>query len=46
MHEVNLVTDVGATGRLLQSVKTALRDPRYKATDIFERYYPVDNSSL
>ncbi|HNT76885.1 MAG TPA: Hsp70 family protein [Anaerolineae bacterium] len=42
MHEVSLVTDVGATGRLLQSVKTALRDPRYKGTDIFERYYSVD----
>lgn len=41
-HEVSLVTDVGATGRLLQSVKTALRDPRYNGTDIFERYYSVD----
>jgi hypothetical chaperone protein len=27
---------------LLQSVKTALRDPRYKGTDIFERYYSID----
>ena len=41
-HDVNVVTDVAANGRLLQSVKTALRDPRYKGTDIFERYYSID----
>ncbi len=41
-HDVNIVTDVAANGRLLQSVKTALRDPRYLGTDIFERYYTVD----
>ncbi|MBN2004691.1 MAG: Hsp70 family protein [Anaerolineae bacterium] len=41
-HDVNIFTDVGANGRLLQSVKTGLRDPRYEGTDIFERYYSVD----
>jgi len=41
-HEVNIETDVGAHGRLLQSVKTALRDPRYEGTRIFDLYYTVD----
>ena len=41
-HDVNVVTDIAANGRLLQSVKTALRDPRYKGTNIFERYYSLD----
>jgi hypothetical chaperone protein len=41
-HDVHIVTDVNATGRLLQSVKTALRDPRYEGTRIFDRYYTID----
>ena len=41
-HEVNVVTDINANGRLLQSVKTALRDPRYEGTVIFDRYYTID----
>ncbi|MBN1873019.1 MAG: Hsp70 family protein [Anaerolineae bacterium] len=41
-HDVNITTDIGANGRLLQSVKTVLRDPRYEGTMIFDRYYPVD----
>ena len=41
-HDVNIVTDIAANGRLLQSVKTALRDPRYQGTNIFERYYSID----
>ncbi|MCU0521475.1 MAG: Hsp70 family protein [Anaerolineae bacterium] len=41
-HEVSLVTDINANGRLLQSVKTALRDPRYEGTMIFDRYYTID----
>jgi hypothetical chaperone protein len=41
-HDVHIVTDVAAHGRLLQSVKTALRDPRYEGTDIFDRYYTLD----
>ncbi len=41
-HDVNIVTDINANGRLLQSVKTALRDPRYEGTMIFDRYYTID----
>ena len=41
-HDVHIVTDINANGRLLQSVKTALRDPRYEGTRIFDRYYPID----
>ena len=41
-HEVSLVTDINANGRLLQSIKTALRDPRYEGTVIFDRYYTID----
>jgi len=41
-HDVNIVTDINANGRLLQSIKTALRDPRYEGTMIFDRYYTVD----
>ncbi len=41
-HDLYIDTDVGANGRLLQSVKTALRDPRYEGTDIFERYFTID----
>jgi len=42
LHDTHIVTDVNANGRLLQSVKTALRDPRYEGTRIFERYYTID----
>ena len=42
MHEVNVVTDIGMNGRLLQSIKTALRDPTYEGTTIFDRYYTLD----
>ncbi len=41
-QNVNIITDVAASGRLLQSIKTALRDPRYEGTNVFDRYYPVD----
>ncbi len=41
-HEINITTDVAANGRLLQSIKTALRDPNYEGTDIFDRYYTID----
>ncbi|MGC9468600.1 MAG: Hsp70 family protein [Anaerolineae bacterium] len=41
-HDVHIVTDINANGRLLQSVKTALRDPRYEGTFIFDRYYTID----
>ena len=42
MHDIFDLVDTNANGRLLQSVKTALRDPSYEGTTIFERYYPVD----
>jgi hypothetical chaperone protein len=41
-HDVHIVTDVNANGRLLQSVKTTLRDPRYEGTRIFDRTYTID----
>ena len=41
-HDVHVVTDVNANGRLLQSVKTALRDPGYEGTRIFDRTYTID----
>ncbi len=41
-HDLYIDTDIGANGRLLQSVKTALRDPRYEGTEIFGRYFTID----
>lgn len=40
--DVYIVTDINANGRLLQSIKTVLRDPRYEGTMIFDRYYTID----
>src|SRR5690606_23932429 len=37
-----ILTDINAQGRLLQSIKTALRDPDYDDTLIFERFYSID----
>lgn len=34
--------DVAANGRLLQSIKTALRSSNYEGTQIFNRYYSVE----
>ncbi len=42
MQDIYIVTDTGANGRLLQSIKTALRDPDYEGTVIFDRYYTID----
>jgi len=42
MQDIYIVTDTGANGRLLQSIKTALRDPDYEGTEIFDRYYTID----
>ncbi|MEA3309094.1 MAG: Hsp70 family protein [Chloroflexota bacterium] len=42
MHDIYDLVDIAAHGRLLQSVKTVLRDPQYEGTNIFNRYYPVD----
>jgi hypothetical chaperone protein len=35
--------DTAAQGRLIQSVKTALRNPAYEGTEVFETFYPVEN---
>ncbi len=42
VQDVNVMVDVAAQGRLLQYVKTGLRDPMYHGTQIFDRYYTVD----
>lgn len=42
-HDIHIVTDTAANGRLLQSVKTALRDPGYEGTEIFDRYFTIDD---
>ncbi|MCE2489071.1 MAG: Hsp70 family protein [Anaerolineae bacterium] len=41
-QELAALVDVAAHGRLLQSVKTILRNPDYEGTRIFERYFTVD----
>jgi hypothetical chaperone protein len=35
--------DTAAQGRLIQSVKTGLRNPSYEGTDVFGTFYPVEN---
>ncbi len=42
MQDVHVMVDTAAQGRLLQYVKTALRDPSYEGTQIFDRFYTVD----
>jgi len=42
VQDVHVVVDANAQGRLLQYVKTGLRDPSYEGTQIFDRYYTVD----
>jgi hypothetical chaperone protein len=34
--------DIAANGRLLQSIKTALRDPKYEGTQVFNRFYRIE----
>lgn len=34
--------DTAAQGRLIQSIKTALRSPEYEGTDVFGTYYTVE----
>ncbi|MDE0609220.1 MAG: Hsp70 family protein [Anaerolineaceae bacterium] len=41
-QELAALVDVAAHGRLLQSVKTILRNPDYEGTRIFDRFYTVD----
>jgi hypothetical chaperone protein len=42
VQSVHVLVDTGAHGRLLQYIKTALRDPGYDGTQIFDRFYTVD----
>ena len=42
VQAVHVLVDTGAYGRLLQYVKTALRDPGYDGTQVFDRFYTVD----
>lgn len=42
VETVHILVDTAAQGRLLQYVKTALRDPSYEGTQVFGRFYTVD----
>ncbi|MFN8486834.1 MAG: Hsp70 family protein [Caldilineaceae bacterium] len=41
IYDVIIEEDIGAQGRLLQSIKTGLRSDSYRGTSIFGRYYTV-----
>lgn len=41
VYDTVIDEDIGAKGRLLQSIKTGLRSDFYKGTNIFGRYYTV-----
>lgn len=41
IQDVTIEDDIGARGRLLQSIKTGLRADSYQGTDIFGRYYTL-----
>ena len=40
---MNVMVDVAAQGRLLQSIKTALFNRRYEGTQVFNHYYRIDD---
>ncbi len=42
VQTVHALVDTGAQGRLLQYIKTVLRDPGYDGTQVFDRFYTVD----
>ncbi|MFU8771039.1 MAG: Hsp70 family protein [Anaerolineales bacterium] len=42
MQDLIVEVDIAAQGRLLQSIKTALRDPKYEGTQIFDRFYSIE----
>lgn len=42
-EDIWLQNDIGARGRLLQSVKTALRSRHYVGTSIFNRFFTVED---
>ncbi len=41
-QNVNVLVDVAARGRLVQSIKTGLFNNRYKGTSIFDKYYRLE----
>ena len=41
VYDVIIEEDIGAQGRLLQSIKTGLRSDSYYGTSIFGRYYTI-----
>jgi hypothetical chaperone protein len=42
MQDIITEVDVAANGRLIQSIKTGLRDPKYLGTQIFDRFYTIE----
>lgn len=42
MQDILTEVDVSANGRLMQSIKTGLRDPKYLGTQIFDRFYTIE----
>jgi hypothetical chaperone protein len=43
VQPVNVLVDEAANGRLIQSIKTALFNPRYEGTHIFDHYYRIED---
>jgi hypothetical chaperone protein len=43
VHDLHALIDTAANGRLLQSIKTGLRSPKYEGTRIFDRFYTIDS---
>jgi len=42
MQDLIVEVDIAANGRLLQSIKSALRDSKYDGTQIFDRFYTIE----
>jgi hypothetical chaperone protein len=42
IYDVVINDDIGVRGRLLQSIKTALRSASYLGTQVFDQYYTVE----
>ena len=42
-ESIFVMTDTAANGRLIQSIKSALRDPKYDGTYVFNRFYTIDD---
>ena len=43
IQSINVLVDEAANGRLLQSIKAALFNGRYEGTQIFGKFYRIDN---